>query len=177
LLNHANKQGGFKVNSKIKILTRNAIIAALYVALSLITYPISFLSVQFRLAEVLVLLCFFRRDYVIGITLGCLITNAFSPLWPWDMLFGTLATLISCLAISYVKQLWLACLFPIAVNAFAIGFELWRFMQTEFWISTLYVAIGELIVMFVGYILVWILKRRKHFYELIRANRNIEFKA
>jgi len=165
------------MNSITKTLTRNAIIAALYVVLSLITYPISFMSIQFRLAEVLVLLCFFRRDYAIGVTLGCLITNAFSPLWPADMLFGTLATLLSCAFICLVKHLWIGCIFPVAINAFVIGFELWWLTKADFWFSTLYVGVGELIVMFVAYILVWILKRRKRFYELIRANRNIEFKA
>jgi len=164
------------VNSNIKTLTRNAIIAALYVVLSLITYPISFMSIQFRLAEILVLLCFFRKDYLIGITLGCLITNCFSPMWPYDMLFGTLATLFSCLVICFVKQLWLACLFPVLFNSFIIGYELWFYTKADYWFSCLYVAVGELIVMFIAYIIIWILKRRKHFYELIRANRNIEFK-
>ena len=90
--------------------------------------------------------------------------------------FGTLATLIACLGIMFMKQLGIACLFPIVSNAFIVGFELWRFLGEPFWISVGQVALGETAVMVAGYILFMILKRRKNFFEVVRATQNIEFK-
>lgn len=42
----------------------NGIIAAVYVVLTYITYTISFLGLQFRFAEILVLLCFFLLSVI-----------------------------------------------------------------------------------------------------------------
>ena len=48
---------------KIKDITRLAIVAALYVALTYVSYPFAYGYMQFRISEILVLLCFFRKDY------------------------------------------------------------------------------------------------------------------
>lgn len=165
---------------KIKITTRdivaNSMIAALYVVLTMVTYPFSYLGIQFRVAEVLVLLCFFRKDYTIGLVAGCAIANLASTIGLVDVGFGTLATLIACLGIMFMKQLGIACLFPIVSNAFIVGFELWQFLGEPFWISVGQVALGETAVMVAGYILFMILKHRKNFFEVVRATQNIEFK-
>ena len=143
-----------------KDIVSNALIAALYVVLTLITYPISYQGIQFRFAEILVLLCFFRKDYAIGLTIGCAIANLASSIGLVDVGFGTLAT----------------CLFPVVANGFIVGFELWKFMGAPFWISVGTVAAGEFAVLVVGYILFMVLKRRKTFFDTIRANQNIAFK-
>lgn len=154
----------------------NGIIAAVYVVLTYITYPISFLGLQFRFAEILVLLCFFRKDYAIGLIIGCAIANLGSSIGLVDVGFGTLATALACLGIMFSKHLAISCLFPIVSNSFIVGFELWKFLGEPFWLSTGLVAIGETTVMIVGYILFMILKRRKDFYEIIQAKQNIAFK-
>ena len=154
----------------------NALIAALYVVLTILTYPISYLGIQFRFAEILVLLCFWRKDYSVGLVIGCAIANLASSIGLVDVGFGTLATLIACVGIMFSKWLAIACLFPIAANAFIVGFELYQFLGLPFWLSVGQVALGEAVVMIVGYILFMILKRRKTFFESIRANQNIAFK-
>lgn len=151
-------------------------IAALYVVLTLITYPISFLGVQFRFAELLVLLCFFRKDYIIGLSVGTAIVNFTSPIGVLDVAFGTLATIVACLGIMFSKQLAIACLFPIISNAFIVGFELWKFLGEPFWISTGLVAIGETTVMVVAYILYMVLRRKNSFFNLVNAKQNLDFK-
>ena len=164
----------------MKITTRdiisNALIAAIYVVLTLITYPVSFLGIQFRIAEVMVLLCFFRKDYAIGLVLGCAIANLTSTIGLVDVGFGTLATLLTCLCVMFCKQLAIACIFPVLFNGFIVGFELWKFLGEPFWMSVGTVALGEFAVMVVGYIVYMILKRRPNFFENIRANQNIAFK-
>ena len=163
-----------------KITTRdivsNALIAALYVVLTLITYPISYLGIQFRFAEILVLLCFWRKNYSVGLTIGCAIANLASSIGLVDVGFGTLATIIACVGIMFSKWLAIACLFPIVSNAFIVGFELYQFLGLPFWLSVGQVALGETVVMIVGYILFMVLKRRKTFFDTIGANQNIEFK-
>ncbi|MEG1429683.1 MAG: QueT transporter family protein, partial [Hydrogenoanaerobacterium sp.] len=62
-----------KINTKN--ITACAVIAAVYIVLSLAFAPISFGAVQFRVSEALTLLPVFSPYTIIGVTLGCLITN------------------------------------------------------------------------------------------------------
>lgn len=148
----------------------------MYVVLTLITFPISFLGIQFRIAEFLVLLCFFRKDYAFGLTLGCLIANCFSTIGPIDCLFGTLATLISCILVGFCRVLLVSIFIPVIVNGFVVGFELFQFMEADFWVSVLWVAIGELAVMIVSYIIYLIIGKRDWFHKVANSNRNLKWK-
>ncbi len=163
-----------KIDSKT--IAYNGILASLYIALTLITYPISFLGIQIRIAEILILLCFFNKSYILGLTLGCLVANMFSSIGVVDVLFGGIATLISCLLISYCKKLIVAISIPVLINGGLIGLELYLFLKEPFLISFLTVMIGELIAMIVGYLLFFFLRKNKYFYNLIDAKRNIDFK-
>lgn len=160
---------------KINTIVDNAIIIALYVTLSLITYPISFGPIQFRFAEILVLLCFFRKDYCIGLVLGCAIVNiaSFSP---FDILFGSLATLLSCLVLMFSKQLIVGILAPIIFNSFIVGLELNIILGEPLWFTIGTIAIGEAAVMILGYIFFMLMKKRPKFLTFIKANQNLDFK-
>lgn len=160
---------------KINIIVDNAILIALYVALSLITYPISFGPIQFRFAEILVLLCFFRKDFAVGLTLGCALANlgSFSP---FDILFGSLATLLSCFVIMFSKHLIIGITAPVIFNAFIVGFELHFLMGEPLWFTIGTVALGEGVVMIIGYIFFMLMKKRKNFLSFIKANQNLDFK-
>ena len=67
-----------------KNLVRLALVAALYAALTLALPGLSFPAIQFRFSEILVLLCFYRKDYSISLILGCFIANCFSPCYIGD---------------------------------------------------------------------------------------------
>lgn len=164
------------MSERIKTIVYNAVIAAIYVVLTLASYPISFGMIQFRISEMLILLCFFRKDYAIGLTLGCVIVNMFSSIGFIDCLFGGLATLISCVLVGFCRQLIVAVFIPIICNAFVVGFELYQFMQCDFWISVLWVGLGELVVLTVAYILLMIFKKRPKLHDILRSNQNIDFK-
>lgn len=164
-------------NSIVKTITRNAIVAAIYFLLTFAGSGFSFGPIQVRIAEALVLLCFFRRDYVFGLTIGCLLANLFSPIFPWDLLIGTTATLLSCLLISFMKNLGIAVIFPVIFNGFAVGAELFYLTETNFWMAVGFVGLGEFIsVCIVGYLLFFFLKKNKQFMEVIGANRNLDVK-
>ena len=88
----------------IKDMTANALIAALYAAFTIAIAPISYGPIQFRFSEILVLLCFFNKKYTIGLTLGCLLANLYSPTASLDIPFGTAATLVACVGIMFSKS-------------------------------------------------------------------------
>ena len=56
------------------------IVTAIYVVITVLLMPYSFYGIQFRISEALVLLCFYKKDYIIPLTLGCAIANLFSPM-------------------------------------------------------------------------------------------------
>lgn len=157
----------------IKKVAENAVIAALYCSVTIVTAPFSYMGIQFRIAEMLVLLCFWRPDYILGLTLGCLIANIFSPLGPWDMLFGSMATLIACILVSYASnRLFIAVIYPIAVNAFIVGAELYFLCGLGFWEQTGLVGLGEATVIIVSYFIWMIIAKNKSFMKFLHPTRH-----
>ena len=149
----------------VKNITLLSLIAALYVALSLILAPISFGIIQFRIAEILVLLCFFKKEFSISLVAGCFITNLFSP-FGLDILFGTLHTLISVIFISNSKRLFIASLWP-TVFSFIVGLELYLYGEPLI-ISTLGVMAGEFVVVTIlGVFIFSGLRKNRQFKEFI----------
>lgn len=110
-------------------MVRCAMIAAVYVVLCLALQPFSYGAVQVRLAEALCLLPVFGPEYIVGVTLGCLLANALGST-VIDVVFGTLATLLACLvtyALRHVRVKGLAlpaALPPVLFNALIVGWEI-----------------------------------------------------
>lgn len=156
----------------VRDISFNALVAALYFALTVCFQPISFGAIQFRVSEVLVLLCFWRKDLIIGLTIGCLLSNVFS-FSAWDILLGSGATLISCLFIVYLSpRFFVAPLWPVLFNGLIIGAELtWIYPAfPEFWQNAISVAGGELVIMVVGYFLWFLVVKNEGFRKLLRPN-------
>ena len=159
----------------VKSLVINAIVAAAYVVLTLLNPAFSYNMIQFRVAEMLVLLCFFRPDTIIGLTIGCLIANVGSPM-PSDVIFGTLATFVSCVIMIYLPRLALATLMPVIINGLVVGAQLYFTVDIPFLVGAGWVALGELVVLSVGYLLFMVLMRNKRFMLVIGASRHLEVK-
>ena len=168
----------------IRLIAQNSILAAVYVALTLVLPILSFGPVQCRFSEALVLLCFWRPDFTIGLTIGCLISNvvgvAMGAASAWDILIGTFATLASCLLISYFsKRLLIAVVWPVIFNAVIVGSELY-FMgfagELSIWFSIIYVGVGELIAVAAGYALWMVLSRMTFFKKIIQPTLHIDVK-
>ncbi len=128
-----------------KQLTKQAVVCAVYVALTLLLSFMAYGGIQLRIAEALLLLCFYKRSYTLGLTLGCIIVNLFSPLGAIDVICGGLATLIACILISISPNIYLASVFPALVNGIIVGAELWWAYKLPFPIAFLQVSAGELI--------------------------------
>lgn len=148
-------------------ISRIAIVSALYVVLTLISYPLSYNMIQFRISEILMLLVFFNKKYSISMIIGCLIANFFS-FNIVDCIFGTLATALACGAIILIKKLWIASLMPALFNGVIIGLELHYFLKEPLILSMVWVAFGELVVVtIVGLIIFYPLSKNFHLMKII----------
>ncbi len=164
-----------KKRSRIQQIVRLAIITALYVVLTIVFSFMSYGDIQFRIAEILILLCFFKKDYGIALILGCAIANFFSPLGIIDVIFGTIATALSVLCIMKSKKLFIASIFPVIFNGIIIGLELYYILDLPLFLSMASVALGEaVVVMLLGNLIFFKLKKNANFLELIEANQNYE---
>ena len=74
-----------KTRSNALELAQAGVIAALYVVLTLVFAPISFGSVQLRVAEALTILPLFTSAAVPGLFVGCLVANIFGGAVLWDI--------------------------------------------------------------------------------------------
>ncbi len=101
-------------------MTQGALIAALYVAFSFIAYSFGLSGnavVQMRLSEMLTVLPAFMPAAIPGLAIGCLLTNLLTGCAVWDVIFGTLATLLGAIGTFLLrKNKWLAPLPPILAN-------------------------------------------------------------
>ena len=86
------------MKSNTKYLCDAAMIAAVYVALSLLFMPISFGPIQCRISEMLTVLPAFLPAAIPGVAIGCLIANILGGAILPDIVFGTFATLIAAVA-------------------------------------------------------------------------------
>lgn len=157
-------------------LVRLAVVAALYAALTIALPGLSFGLIQFRFSELLVLLCFYRKDYSIALILGCFIANCFSPMALMDMVFGTLATAIAVIPMFYIKNIWIASLLPVISNAIIIAIELLIAFNEPIWLSMMTVGAGELVVITaIGCPLFkLVLEKNKMFMELIGSKKLVQ---
>jgi len=106
-------------------ITRAALIAAMYIVFTMVPpfNAISYGVVQFRLGEALVLLPFLLDEAVVGVIVGCLFTNLFSPFGLIDVVIGTGVTALAALLTRRLRRtgkLWAAAIPPIVLNALIV---------------------------------------------------------
>ncbi|MCD8095967.1 MAG: QueT transporter family protein [Ruminococcus sp.] len=153
-------------------IVKSGVIAAIYVVLTVTLSVLSYGSIQFRVAEALMLLCLFSKDYVVALTLGCFIANIFSMVGVIDTVVGTAATLFAgvCIYLSRNKlNFFTASIFPVLFNAVFVGLELWIVLNAPLVLSMIEVAIGEIVcVTIVGGLLMKALSKNKAFMSMIK---------
>lgn len=113
-------------NKSVPYLTQAAMIAAIYVVLTVLFAPISFGEVQIRIAEMLTVLPLFTPAAVPGLFVGCLIGNILGGAVLPDIICGSLATLIGAAGTYAMRKNFrtLAVLPPILANTLIVPFVL-----------------------------------------------------
>ena len=110
----------------ILFIARGAMIAAVYVVLTVVFAPISFKEIQVRISEALTILPVFTPAAVPGLAVGCLLANIIGGAALPDVVFGTVATLIGAVGTRLLRKRKpvLAVMPPIISNALIIPFVL-----------------------------------------------------
>ena len=163
------------MKNNIRDLVVKASVAAIYIVLTLIFASFSFGPIQFRIAEALVLLCFFNKKYFWPLTIACFISNLMSPFGLYDVIFGTTATILSLIFIAKSKNIVVASLYPVLFNGVIVAAEISLmnsvFELEVFLFNLLTIAIGEFAcVTILGVLLFSFLKKNKEFVKLLIDN-------
>ncbi|MBR5048677.1 MAG: QueT transporter family protein [Erysipelotrichaceae bacterium] len=157
----------------VRKITMIAMIAALYTVICLLPgiSAISFGQIQVRMAEMLTMLPLIYQPSIYGLTLGCFLSNligaltGLNPLGYLDCVIGTAATLIAAILTYKLRNrtvgklpLW-SMLMPVIWNFLFVGLELACLMMPEDILKGLlifggYVALGEIIAVILGYLLI-----------------------
>ena len=154
-------------NKKVLFLVQTAMIAAIYVVLTYFISAFNLASgaIQVRISEALVILPYFTPAAIPGLFLGCLLSNLLTGGMIWDVIFGSLATLLGAVGTwllcrssasaspsekssgSASLKKWLAPLPPIISNTLIIPFVLYYAYQFPGSIPyfMLTVGLGEII--------------------------------
>ncbi len=150
-----------------KYIVQAAVIAALYAVLTIGQNTLlpgsASMAVQFRVSEVLTVLALFTPAAIPGLTIGCIIANisSLSVLGPYDLIFGSLASLIAAFCMYKLRNVRLfslpiaAALMPAIANGIIVGFEIEFFFVEggfhfgDFLLQGGLVALGELAVLFI----------------------------
>lgn len=144
-------------------LARGAVIAALYTALTLLLAPISYGQFQVRLSEAMTLLPILLPEAVPALAVGCLLSNILGGCTIFDIVFGTLSTLLAALCTRRLRgKFWLAAAMPVLFNGVIVGAVVHYCYSPAFplLLCMLTVAIGEAIAcMIVGPLLIGALRR------------------
>lgn len=161
------------MNSKTLVI--NGILAALYIAVSMLIQPFGFTNIQFRVSEMFNHLIVFNKKYIFGILLGVFLTNLlFSPMKAYDLIFGVgqslialTITIICCRIIQSIWKRMLVNILAFTVTMFIIALELNLAFGLPIMWTWLTTAIGEFAVMAIGAPLILAIHRRVNFEKLI----------
>ena len=100
------------------------------------------------------LIVVFNSKYAFAIVLGCFIANTTSSLGWYDMVFGTLATLVAVIPMIFIKKIYISALMPVLSNMFIVPLELGLAFGKEmlapaaFWYNVFTVGLGEFVVLY-----------------------------
>lgn len=130
--------------SHVQFMAQAAMIAAIYVVITLIFAPFSYKEVQIRLSEALTILPVFTPAAIPGLFVGCLISNILGGCIVPDIIFGSLATLVGAV-FTYTlrnKNKYLAPVPPVIANMLIVPFILRFGYQIPLPIPMMMVTVG-----------------------------------
>jgi len=165
---------------KIKVIAINAMIAALYIAVSGIIAPFGFTNIQFRVSEMFNHLIVFNKKYLYGIVIGVFFANLFFSPMKADIIFGVaqsiIALLITILVGRYVKNIIKRMVINTLVftfTMFIIAFELYVYLDLGLSFFTLWftTAVGEFAVMAISIPIIYLVNKRVHFDKIMRDKK------
>ncbi|MBO7289239.1 MAG: QueT transporter family protein [Clostridia bacterium] len=139
------------MKTNVKSITRASLVAGMYIVLTMVSNMMGLASgaIQFRLSEALTLLPVIFPESVWGLFIGCILSNFLTGCVIWDIIFGSIATLIAALLTRKLKnKIFLASLCPVISNAVIVPFVLkYAYcLGDAWWYLCVTVGIGEVAV-------------------------------
>ncbi len=139
---------------------RATMIAALYTVLTYALAPISYGPLQFRVSEALTVLPILYPEAIWGLFVGALIANIFGGLGMWDIVGGSLATLLAAWVTYRCRTNLLAYLSPIVINGLLVSSYLSVLYAMPYWLTVMSIAGSEALVVFlIGYPFITLLRK------------------
>ncbi len=135
-------------------------IAAMYVVLTYIANLAGLASgtIQVRLSEALTILPVFTASAVPGLAVGCVLANLLTGCAAWDVVFGSVATLLGAVGTRLLKNKpLLAWIPPVVSNAAIVPVILIKVygVPDAWWFLVLTVGAGEVISCGILGLLLW----------------------
>ena len=105
-----------------KMVAFGGLIAALYVVLTMLAAALGLASgaIQVRLSEALTILPVFTAAAVPGLAVGCVLANLITGCAAWDVVFGSLATLLGAIGTRLLRKKPLLAWIPPVISNMAI---------------------------------------------------------
>lgn len=145
-------------NKKVLFITQAAIIAAIYVVLTVFiaAFHLASGSIQIRISEALCVLPFFTPAAIPGLWIGCLIANLVTGATIFDIIFGSLATLLGAVFTYLLRRHKFLCTLPpvianaliippVLIYAYHIPDVIWKGMNITWVFNIVTVGLGEVI--------------------------------
>ena len=150
----------FKKLLTTRSLCTSAVIAALYAALTLLLAPISYGNLQCRVSEAMTLLPMVLPSAIPGLFVGCMLANLLGGATIWDIVFGSLATLLAAIGTYALREKRIpAALCPVLANGVIVGAVLAHVYALPLWLTMAEVALGEIGAVIIGFALLAALKK------------------
>lgn len=164
-------------NKKALYITQAAMIAALYVVLTVFINAFNLASgaIQVRISEALCILPVFTPAAIPGLFIGCLLANLVTGAMIWDIIFGSLATLLGAIGTYYLRKTKFAfTLPPVIANMIVIPpvLMLAYHVPDAWWFLAITVGLGEVIsVCILGFLLKKVLWNFR--YQIFRLEEEV----
>lgn len=160
------------MKKKTKFLTQGAVIAALYVVMTLFiqAFGLANGAIQVRISEALCILPVFTPAAIPGLFAGCLLSNIITGCNVFDIIFGSLATLAGAVGTYYLKKTkFVYTLPPVLANTIVVPLVLkYAYgLGDAYLFLVLTIFIGEVLsICVLGFILKNVLNKFKPMFSL-----------
>lgn len=163
-------------NKKVIFITQAAVIAALYVVITyfIAAFNLASGSIQIRISEALCILPYFTPAAIPGLWIGCLLANLLTGAAIYDVIFGSLATLLAAVGTYLLRKHKLLCTLPpvisnaliippVLIFAYHIPDVMFAGINITWMFNVVTVAIGEVVsVCILGSLLLRLLEKYKY---------------
>lgn len=136
-------RGDYMDSNRTRYLTRAGIIAAIYLALTLIMGDLSYGPIQIRISEALTLLPLIDSAAIPGVFIGCMLANIFGGYGLIDIVFGSLVTLAAAYLTSKMPNRILAVIPPVVLNAFIVSLWVYKTTNMPYIYTVITIGLGE----------------------------------